>query len=60
MCEDLASFELNVWINITEKLTLHLEIKMSLVNGYRVKCSSYKNLEKRDKSIKQREENLGK
>eukprot|EP00090_Calanus_glacialis_P015979 TRINITY_DN25087_c0_g1_i2.p2 TRINITY_DN25087_c0_g1~~TRINITY_DN25087_c0_g1_i2.p2 ORF type:complete len:118 (-),score=29.42 TRINITY_DN25087_c0_g1_i2:13-366(-) len=32
---------------------------MSLVNGYRVKCSSYQNIEKREKSMKQREENLG-
>ena len=33
---------------------------MSLVNGYRVKCSSYKRMGEREKQDKAREERLGK
>ena len=33
---------------------------MSLVNGYRVKCSSYKRMGDREKEGKKREEKLGK
>ena len=33
---------------------------MSLVNGYRVKCQSYKRMAEREKETRRREEKLGK
>ena len=35
-------------------------VEMSLVTGIRVKCNSYKNIEKREKMVKQKEEELDK
>ena len=35
-------------------------LKMSLVNGYRVKCSNYKRMGDKEKQSKAREEKLGK
>ena len=35
-------------------------VEMSLVTGIRVKCNSYKNTEKREKMVKQKEEELDK
>merc|ERR1712018_214837 len=33
--------------------------KMSLVNGYRIKCQSYKRMAEREKEMRRREEKLG-
>ena len=35
-------------------------LRMSLVNGYRVKCSNYKRMGDKEKQDKTREEKLGK
>merc|ERR1711915_72140 len=40
-------------------IVTHLKDRMSLVNGYRVKCTSYKDIEKREKNFKERDAELG-